>query len=368
MEAAFDESDDECVIHTALYILACTSQSSSSFVGDICFSPHSNENRRKNHGVDKNRYKWKPHTEWQIYRILVHNSKIYLDVLRALPTLRGALSRFSSILWRGAVRWTWNYCAFIADTYKKNDSIRKEQIAWKKVYTTTDDLYIPYMGHDFALTLRQQIMEEDKYERAKGRILANIGHQSPWLNTYCPEEYPYLDAINSQTHLEKLDLFRLYEFVFYVCLENCHTNTPNIGVVFSRDSISQRPLIFEIKSKELFVQQTLKIFQPTEYAAAPPRLVHNSLDTSCIGPIAICKGNDENKTKLRQNEAVQNNNPLGLAGNSLAEILKNCRFCQPTAFEGDSSTIFSGGELSSRFETSSLMHLSVYSPSYKQNQ
>lgn len=345
MAAAFNESDNECVIHTALYILACT-ESSLGFVGDICFSPQSREIQ----STEKvNRYKWKPHTDWQIYRILVHDSKIYMDVLRALPTLRRALSENQTMMSQNTAVWTWNYCAFISDSYNKEDgSKQREAVAWKKVYTTTDDLYIPCIGNDFVLTRRQQIIDDAKYTRMKARLLGGIAIESAWLN--CADAHPYLGAMSSQTLSGERDIFRLYEYVFYVCLENCHSNTPDIGVVFSRDAISQRPLTFEIKSKQRFVEKTLKLFQPIAYAnGKQPDLVHDSLDTTCIGPIAI--------------------GPVALAvaakppGHSLAELLKNCKYFTSNKFR--TCTIKSGGALSTGCDTTSvLMHLSMYSPSY----
>ena len=249
----------------------------------------------------------------------------------------------------------WNYCAYIKQKYihDKTSEVNPEKAAWKKISVMPCDPTFAVMGYNFTLEKSIVVTDDSKLERMKTRLLQNIV-AGKWL-CVCPS-YAYLTAMQQCYTLGKSGILRLYEFMFYLCLENCSMHTPEIGVVKSRDTVSLKPLTFEVKNASKFIEKTLVIFK---LACDDKDVGYNELDLTCIAPIVVTAPHEWFEAEYIKENASDNmlsemrGKRINADGHSLAVLIKNF------LYENDDDKKILKAE-------NNILHLSLYTPTYNQ--
>jgi hypothetical protein len=301
-----------------------------------------------------------------VYRLIVRDTKAYLDVMRALsmlPKFSPEKNAYDGVLMTREIIMKesfglsseWNYCAYIKQNYIaiRSGENKPECVAWKKIKTRPNDPTFAVMGRRFTLEKGIVVTNSAKFKRMYQRILENVG-LAPWLSV-CPD-LAYLQAMQNNPESAVADIAKLYEFMFYLCLENCSANTPETGVVLLRDSVSQKPLTFHVKNADVFIKKTLSILHPPPYPHSE-KISYITLDLTCISPIVVTPLSNSHESEYGKPDACDSvlktlrAKRIDASGHSVAGIIRN--FLTET---DDDDKILS--------DESNILHLSLYTPAY----
>ena len=381
IEEAWAGGDEKSRLHVALYMLACIEDHRGGYAANICCFPRQKVSPAKN---NNNRYRWS--ASFEIYRVVVRDSQTYLDIRLALP-LSGVLM-LTDLVGKDAefgLSWEWDHCAYMEKCYEpvanekkgaKRQKIQGEALedsAWERFWTPPSDPSLPLLGRNFVLERRLIVTTPIRKCKMLERLTQSIGNSESisWLNVFPSPSYPYLEAMRLSSLAQEeseggVDLiFRMYELMFYVCLENCSKNLPRIGTVISRDSVSQRPLTFEVTDSENFVLSILQIFAPPKPGEA---LQYRTMDRTCIAPIVLTDNRDEIKALVSEGGGGDvllrklAASGCDVEGYSLPEMLSFQLFPDSEAVIKRNKK---GEAVRRGLNKFSLMHLSLYSPNYE---
>jgi hypothetical protein len=279
------------LLHRAFHVLANIEIEDGgwSYAADLCFS-HPMRPRPSGSPGELRYYEKTP-----ITHVVLRDARAFLHMACALSLFEelGKTVRVGSESMdfkRG-----WHYCIYCPEDFATTASSQnaaeratpKELSFSRKVRCRADDHAFAFGGGVVVLEWTLMVCDDGKYARMRQRIPAlMMGQQNAyeWLHA-CPD-YPYIEALKRQPLLDARDVFTAYDFLFYVCLENCSAHLSAVGSVVARDPVSGRPLCFRIRDQKAFCERVLIGYTPSLSmpGARPP---HEMLDTTRVGPLVL---------------------------------------------------------------------------------
>jgi hypothetical protein len=426
-----EEQKAKARLDVAFIILACLPNTNQpdmyEYAADICTFPrlkiHSIKDGpfgislKKTHRIDKFAVNVWP----EIFCVVVRDSRAYLDVMRAMDLLpfvdladvpvdrtktlkewdETTLNydrRYNALMETPYLgnnvisnrRWEWNYYAYEPQKYVSEkpgeaNTTKNEISACEYLVTPPNDQLFAVMGHNFVLQRRLALITLPRFVSEFNKILTTMQTDDSihWL--YTSPKYPYLVRMQASHKAGSdgiPDLFRVYEYMFYLSLENCSLNDPATGSIITRDKVSMRPLTFEVKKHTKFAGIILAVFKPPQAEPAKNTILYKIMERMCISPIVVTQNTPEILAIVKQSEEtgdregllnklskahMDNADPdkrkVDVMGYSLSELLTLSVYKHKGHVASDTGVGFSGKTGGLR-----LMHFSLYSPNYKQNE
>lgn len=300
-----------------------------------------------------------------VTRVVLRDARAFLCMLCAL-SLFDELGRTERVGGESMqFARAWHYCVYCGEDFAdEKGSYTKELSHTKKLRCDTHDHAFLFGGGTVVLERRLIVCDDAKYNRLcdripNGMMMAQGAYQ--WLHT--APDHPYIEALQRQPLLDERDVFKAYEYLFYVCLENCSVNLPEVGSVAHRDFVSGRPLCFRIRDKTRFFTEVMAGFKPPQLPEGAP-VLHDMIDTTCVGPLVLTEDTESVMRVVKKDQAWKTR---------LATLHKKCPGAGGGAFLAAMLYVFYANNpreypfpllhMKTRKE-SCLLHMSLYSPNY----